>query len=138
MSTKNEYMLIFSSSDWYNHISHEEIKKIAEQAKAWFEGLVEKGLLKGGNGLAREGARIAARTGRILSDGPFAESKEAVGGYTIVETDSLEEAIAIAKSNPTIPYGTTVDVRPLFKSHDECPLFRRLRELEQEPAVAQV
>lgn len=138
MSTKNEYMLIFSGSDWYNHIGPAELKKIAAQAKAWFDGLVEKGVVKGGNGLAREGARIVARTGRVLSDGPFAESKEAVGGFTIVEAENLDEAIAIAKSNPTIAYGTTVDVRPVFKSHDECPLYRRLREVEQEAVLAQV
>jgi hypothetical protein len=53
-----------------------------------------------------------------------------------VEAANLEEAIAIAKTNPTVAYGTTVEIRPVFTSHDECPLYRRLRELESEQAVA--
>lgn len=136
MNTKNEYMLLFVGSEWYNEVSPAEIKKVAEQAKAWFEGLVAQGRVKGGNGLARTGARVVAKTGRVISDGPFAESKEAVGGYMTVEAGSLEEAIAIAKTNPTIPYGTSIEVRPLTKGEEDCPLYRRARECEQELATA--
>ena len=72
---------------------------------------------------------------RVISDGPYAESKEAVGGFVVVEAANIEEAIALAKTNPTIAYGTTVEIRPVFTSHEECPLTSRLKELEREQAA---
>jgi hypothetical protein len=50
-----------------------------------------------------------------VTDGPFAETKEQLGGYHLVECKDLDEAISIAKRIPTIPYGGTVEVRPLVK-----------------------
>jgi hypothetical protein len=138
MNTKSEYMLLFSGSEWYNEVPVSEIKKLAEQAKAWYEGLAQRGNVKGGHGLARSGARVTGKTGRVISDGPYPESKEAVGGYMIVEAANIEEAIAIAQTNPTIRYGTTVDVRPVHQGQEECPLFRRAREVDQELATAAV
>ena len=60
--------------------------------------------------------------GGTIADGPFAESKEAVGGYLVLVADDLDEAIEIARSIPTLEYGVTVEVRPLLA---ECPIFRR-------------
>jgi|SRR5882672_12231340 len=48
-----------------------------------------------------------------VTDGPFAETKEQLGGYHLIECRNLDEAISIAKRIPTIPYGGTVEVRPL-------------------------
>jgi hypothetical protein len=138
MNAKNEYMLLFSGSEWYNEVSASEIKKLAEQAKAWYEGLMQRGSVKGGYGLARSGGRVTGRTGRVISDGPYPESKEAVGGFMIVEAANLEEAIAIAQTTPTVRYGTTIDVRPVHQSQEECPLFRRAREADQELAATSV
>jgi len=138
MNAKSEYMLLFSGSEWYNELPPTEIKKIAEQAKAWYEGMMHRGCVKGGHGLARSGARVTAKTGRVISDGPYPESKEAVGGYMIVEAESLDEAIAIAKTNPTIAYGTTIEVRAALQGEENCPLFKRARLAEQEPAAVAV
>src|SRR3954470_23151284 len=99
MNTKNQYLLMFSGSEWYNQLSSAEIQTLLEQSKAWFEGLAAAGKAKGGQALARNGATISGKTGGVISDGPFAESKEAIGGYMILEAASLEEAIAIAKEN---------------------------------------
>ena len=49
----------------------------------------------------------------VVVDGPFAETKEQLGGYHLVECTNLDEAIAIARRIPTIPFGGTVEVRPL-------------------------
>jgi len=57
---------------------------------------------------------IRSRNGKpVVSDGPFAETKEQVGGYHLVECRDLDEAIAIAKRIPTLPYGGAVEVRAL-------------------------
>ena len=135
MNAKNDYMLLFVGTSWYNELSYPEIKKLVDDAKAWFDGLIAQGKVKGGNGLARTGARIAGKTGRVISDGPYAETKEAIGGFIVVEAANMEEAITIAKGNPTVPYGTTIEVRTVFASHDECPLYKRLNELEREQAA---
>ena len=57
---------------------------------------------------------VRGRNGKpVVTDGPFAETKEQLGGYHLVECVDLDEAIAIAKRIPTLPYGGTVEVRPL-------------------------
>ena len=59
-------------------------------------------------------ATVRGRNGKpAVTDGPFAETKEQLGGYHLVECKDLDEAISIAKRIPTIPYGGTVEVRPL-------------------------
>jgi hypothetical protein len=134
MNTENQYLLMFSGSEWYNQLSSAEIQKLLDQGKAWFEGLAAAGKIKGsGQALARDGATICGKTGRVISDGPFAESKEAIGGYMILEAANLEEAIAIAKENPAVRGGTTIEIRPLA---DECPLDARARQLAGEPQLA--
>jgi len=57
---------------------------------------------------------VRGRNGKpVITDGPFAETKEQLGGYHLVECKDLDEAISIAKRIPTIPHGGTVEVRPL-------------------------
>ena len=57
---------------------------------------------------------VRSRNGKpVVSDGPFAETKEQLGGYHLVECRDLEEAIAIAKRFPTLPFGGAVEVRAL-------------------------
>ena len=133
MSAKNEYMLLFVSNEWYNQLPESELRQVAAQAKAWLENLMTRGIAQPGHALARAGARITGKTGRIITDGPYPESKEAVGGFVTLKADSLEEAAAIARENPMLQYGMSMEIRQVT---DMCPLEARLRELEQEPAAA--
>jgi len=126
MNTKNQYLLLFSGSEWYKQLSATEIQNVIDQSKAWFERLASAGKVKGAQALARDGATISGKTARVISDGPFAETKEAIGGYLLLEAESLEEVIAIAKENPAVRQGTTIEIRPLS---DECPLDFRARQL---------
>jgi hypothetical protein len=133
MSTKNEYMLMFVSNEWYNQLPESELKQVAAQAKAWLENLINRGIAQPGHALARAGARVTGKTGRIITDGPYPESKEAVGGFVTLKADSLEEAAAIAQGNPMLQYGMSMEIRQVTEM---CPLDARLRELEQELAAA--
>lgn len=57
---------------------------------------------------------VCAKNGKtVMLDGPFAETKEQLGGYHLVECRDLDEAIAIAKRIPTLPFGGKVEVRPV-------------------------
>ena len=111
MSTKNEYMLLFSSNEWYNELSQSELQTLMAQAKLWFDGIMAKGQAKGGQALARQGATVSGKNARVISDGPFAESKEAVAGFFVVQAESLDAAAEIAKGCPGLEYGQTVEVR---------------------------
>lgn len=132
MNTKNQYLLLFSGNEWWNKLSAEQMQEVIDQSKAWYGKLAAAGKVKAGQALAREGATI--KNARVFSDGPFAESKEALGGFMMLEAASLEEAIAIAKESPTSLYGTTIEVRPLS---DECPLDARARQLGLKSCLAE-
>jgi len=111
-------MLLFRGTDWTKGLSPEQIQTTMNQWKGWFEGLKNEGKLKGGQPLEREGKLVSGKKGRIVADGPFAESKEAIGGYFMLEVGSLEEAVAIAKNCPGLDYGIAVEVRPVAEM---CP-----------------
>ena len=137
MNTQNEngHMLLFSSNEWYKQLSHDEIQKVIGQTKAWFDRLNAQGKVKGGQALARKGAVVSGRNGRLVSDGPFAESKEAIGGYLLLDVETLEEAIAIARTNPGLAYGTSIEIRPVS---EECPLDAQARESALQEQFANV
>ena len=81
---------------------------------AWLERLSNEGKFKGGGPLMHDGKIIARRN--AVTDGPFAESKEATAGFFIVQADSLEQAVEIANGCPGLQFGQTVEVthlRPL-------------------------
>jgi hypothetical protein len=111
--TKSEYMLLFRGTDWHNGLSSEEIQKVVHQMKAWFDRLTAEGKAKAGKPLFHEGKIVSRKRGRSVTDGPFAESKEAIGGFFLLEVGSLNEAAEIAKDFPGLDYGATVEVRPV-------------------------
>jgi len=125
MSTYNEYMLVFRNTDWHNGLSAEEMQQVAGQWMAWFKDLTAKGKAIAGNPLAAEGKIVSGKGGRIVADGPFAESKEAIGGYFLLQVDTLDEAVAIAQKCPGLPYGSVVEVRPVM---EQCPLAAEASE----------
>ena len=130
---QNGYMLLFRSDEWYEELSHDEIQKVISQNNAWIEGLTAQGKAKPGHALQRNGVTVSGKNGRVVLDGPFTESKEAIGGFLLLNVETLEEAIAIAKSSPNLAYGTSIEIRPVA---DECPLDVRARELAREEQFA--
>ena len=117
--TKSEYILLFRGTDWHKGLSPEEIQEVVKQMYAWLDRLTAEGKAKGGKPLFPEGKIVSQKKGRSVADGPFAESKEAIGGFFLLELNSLEEATEIAKEFPGLNYGASVEVRPVAP---ECPL----------------
>jgi len=118
------FMLLFRGHDWDRGKSREETERIMASVGAWFESLQKQGVVRGGHPLAREGKFVSGQE-RTVADGPFAESKEVVGGYLVVEVDRLETATEIARQCPTLDHGIVIEVRPMLC---ECPITKRLRE----------
>jgi hypothetical protein len=119
-----EYLLLFRGNDWHKGLSPEEMQKIASTWMAWFKRLTDEGICLAGQPLEREGKLVSGKNGRVVSDGPFAESKEAIGGYFLVRVNTIDEAVAIAKECPGLPYGIQVEVRPV---REECPMAEEAR-----------
>jgi len=133
IENQNGYMLLYRSDEWYNKLSRQELHSLMDQNKAWIEKLTAQGKVKPGRALERKGAIVSGKNGRFVTDGPFAESKEAIGGYLLVDVDTLAEAVAIAQTIPGLAYGGSIEVRPLA---EECPLDVRARELAREEQLA--
>ena len=120
-------MLIFRGTDWYKGLSPEQMQQVADQWMAWFNRLKEEGTAIAGNPLEREGKIVSGRN-RVVSDGPFAESKETIGGYFLLKVDSMDDATAIAQQCPGLPYGIRVEVRQVA---GECPLMEEVQSKAQ-------
>jgi hypothetical protein len=125
-TTTGEYMLLFRGPHWDNGLSTAELQQAMEQVMAWFEGLNEGGKIKAAQPLGTQGRTISGTNGKFVVDGPFTETKEAVGGYLVLQADKLEEAVEIARSMPTLRYGVSVEVRPILA---ECPVLERHPEV---------
>ena len=137
MNTQNQngYMLLYRSDEFYNRLSQQELQTLMNENNAWIQRLTAQGKVKPGRALDRKGAIVSGKNGRVVTDGPFAESKEAIGGYLLVDVETLDEAIAIARSIPGLAYGGSIEVRPLA---EECPLDVRARELAREEELVNI
>ena len=126
MSTKsnNGYMLIFRGTDWYKGLSPEQMQQVFDQWMGWFNRLKSDGTATAGNPLEPEGRIVSGKNGRVVSDGPFAEAKETIGGYFLLKVGTMDEAVAIAQQCPGLPHGVRVEVRPVAA---ECPIAEELR-----------
>lgn len=107
--TTSDYLLI-SRGQWDESASKEDVQDAIDRFYAWYERGLADGVLKPGSRLERRGKRVT-RDG--ITDGPFAEAKELVGGYWFIVADSLEDAARIAAQNPCLAFGLELEIRPL-------------------------
>jgi hypothetical protein len=119
----NGYLLIFRGTDWHAGLSPEQMQQVYQSWLAWFNRLKQEGKCAGGNPLEGE-TRVVSGKDCVVSDGPFAEAKESIGGYFLLTVGTLDEAVAIAKGCPGLPHGIRVEVRPIAP---ECPMATEAR-----------
>ncbi|MEO8350655.1 MAG: YciI family protein [Chthoniobacteraceae bacterium] len=126
------YLLLFRNTNWENYgLSEAEIRTNLDKVNAWFDGLAASGKLLSAQPLLDESVVITGKGVRSVTDGPFSEAKEVVGGYVLLNVESKDEAIAIAKTNPMHEFGLTTEVRATASG---CPhLFRMMSELAAAP-----
>jgi len=116
METKTApFMLIFRDArpETYDAMSAEQRRQLLANWNAWYDGLAQQGKAVGGNPLEPAGRVVSGDRGERLVDGPFAEAKEAIAGYFLLNVSDLEEATAIAQRCPNLRHGMTVEVRPV-------------------------
>ena len=124
-TAKSDYMLLFRGTNWDKDLSPEQLQKVVSDWYAWFERLTQEGKAIGGHPLQNEGKIVSGKKGRTVADGPFAESKEAIGGYFYLQVEDMNEAVGIARQCPGLEYGALVEVRPVAEM---CSVAQRAEE----------
>ena len=123
-----QYMLMccFDEKTWVA-LPFDEKNRIMRDYGALMRNLAERGQLRGGGQLGSTSSATTVRltNGKtVLTDGPFAETKEQLGGYHLVECRNLDEALSIAARIPTLPAGGAIEVRPLEPSPESVSVSR--------------
>ena len=109
-----QYLLLARGTHWDKGLSSEEIQKLMSRAHAWFDQLSQQGKAKGGQRLANESKIVSDKKGSSVTDGPIAESKEAIAGYRLLQVDHMDEPVEISKEWPLLEIdGMSIEVRPV-------------------------
>lgn len=109
-----EFMLIFLGADYQAlGLSPEQMQERMGQWFAWNTKMREQGVIKNGDALAPGGKRVTGEN-RTVTDGPFAESKEIIGGYYTVKAADYEAAMKIAEGFPDYDLGGAVEIREVL------------------------
>ncbi len=126
------FLLLFRNAgpDVHQHLTPQQRQQMTQQWNDWYDGLAAQGKVQHGRPLGPQGRVVTGDRGRNVVDGPFAETKEAVGGYFFLNVADLDEATAIAKMCPGLPLGMSVEVRPIVEFS---PVLTDLRGRAPEP-----
>jgi hypothetical protein len=121
-------LLVYENQERLAHVPDAEKRRVSDACNTWFENLKKTGQ---GISLSRLHAVSTAATVRstsgdafVVTDGPFAETKELFAGYVLVECRDREEAIALTKTFPVVKI-TTVEVRPIMSLDQDAERWRR-------------
>lgn len=114
-SSSAPFLLLFrnAGADTHEHLSAAERQEMTKRWNDWYEGLASRGKVKQGHPLGLTGRVVAGANGNRVTDGPYAEAKEVVGGYFFLNVADLDEATEIAKGCPGLALGLTVEIRPV-------------------------
>jgi hypothetical protein len=110
-------MLIYMDEKRFSALPKEEQDRVHAECGAWHDELVKSGQSVGCTGLRPTSTATTLREedGKLLiTDGPFAETKEVLGGFELLQCKDLDEALVIARRFPALRAGSTVEVRPAF------------------------
>ena len=93
-------------------LTPDEMQQNMQKWATWIREAMQSGwMIDPGDGLTREGCVVSAK--KVVTDGPFVEAKEIVGGFSIVQADTLQAAAKLAQGCPGLLTGGKVEVRPL-------------------------
>ncbi|MEO6963854.1 MAG: YciI family protein [Puia sp.] len=112
----DEFALIMRHEDGRKLASPEQMQIWMKQTMDWIGGIAAQNKFSGGTGLPFEDARVV-RSNKTVTNGPFGDIKETIGGFITVKADSVEEAVEFAKGCPALQgEGNSVEVRKIAKN----------------------
>jgi hypothetical protein len=106
-----EYVFLFRGGLDFKTASPDQLQKAMTKWKNWIDELAKQGKFTGGHRLLETGSVMKEK--KHITDGPFAESKEIIGGFVSVKADDLQEAEEIAKGCPIFDYNGNLEVREI-------------------------
>ena len=113
-----DYLFLFRGNDALTaKLSPEQMQQHIQKAIAWIDKMAKAGVYKAGEPLAKEGKVLRGRK-QVVTDGPYAESKDVVSGYVIVKAASLAKATAIAKASPFLECNLSLEIREIRDLHN--------------------
>jgi len=109
------YLLLFRNSgpETHAHLSTDDRAHLITKWNEWYDTLAAKGKAIDGRPLELHTRVVSGPGGGRVIDGPYAETKEAIGGYVVLMVSSLEEATSIAKNHPGLVHGLQIEVRQM-------------------------
>lgn len=114
----SEFILLYRNTNesFMEHMGTPERAKVSMgKWRAWIDEMAAKGHLKSvGQPLERTGKTVVGKA-RKVNDGPYAETKEVIGGFSIIEAKDIDEAARIASGCPVLEGGGSVEVRPVLE-----------------------
>jgi len=114
----SEFMLLYrNTNEAFRETmgSPEKVQQSMTKWRAWMNEMMEKGQLRNiGQPLERVGKVVGGKN-RSVTDGPYAEAKDVVGGYSIIEARDLEQAAQVASGCPVLEAGGSVEIRPVMQ-----------------------
>jgi len=111
----DEFILILRHEDGTKVASPEQIEVWMKQTMDWIGGIAAQNKFSSGTGLPFDDARVVWHN-NVVTNGPFGEIKETIGGYIIVKADSVEEAVGFAQGCPVLMgEGNSVEVRKIAR-----------------------
>jgi hypothetical protein len=108
-----DFMFIFRGGE--SPGSPEQQQKHMQQWMSWFDQLAKAGVYKGAGAPLLPGGKSVRGPKKLVSDGPYGEAKDLVGGYAIIEAKDLDAAVELARGCPTYEVNGAVEVRPVQK-----------------------
>lgn len=113
--TPSSFLLLVreTTPEAYDAMSPAERRRSLDRWNAWVDEMAARGKLRDGQPLQATGRLVSGARGERVTDGPFTEAKELVGGYFLLTDVTLDEATAIAQQCPNLAYGMTVEIRPI-------------------------
>jgi hypothetical protein len=109
----DEYLLLIRGTHWNQGLSPAELQRVMTDFYTWVDDLTQRGVHRGAQPLVEEGKVVAGRKGATVTDGVFAESKEAIAGYFRLGVATMEDAVRLAQACPILDYGAEIEVRPI-------------------------
>ena len=110
----DKYLFLFRGGINSATASPEEIQANMQKWFQWVEKLSQEGIYEGGEALEARDSKMVAEKGSLVTDGPYSEGKELLGGYFLIKARDADHAAEISKEAPNLDYDGTVEVRKIM------------------------
>ena len=108
-----DYLYLYRGGD--NARSPENMEQRMQKWVKWLGDLGAKGHIKDQGQPLEEGGKVVSGGGKTVTDGPYAEAKDLVGGFTLVQAKDIDQAAELSKGCPILEIGGAVEIRPIMQ-----------------------